>query len=140
MKDFKRVFKYVWPQWHRLVTICCSALLIGVLYGLSFGTISPLLTVMMGSEGLHSWTNRNISSHRYGMKFYVPEQLDFSDPNKPNVAYSLQIAEVKRNSLAEQTGLQHFPGSYTLNAISQYGRSCTLVDANNQVGIKYFLQ
>ena len=106
MKAFWRVFGYVWPQWHRLITIACSALLISILYGLSFGTISPLLTVMMGSEGLHGWANRNICSHRYGMKFYVPEQLDFSDPNNPDVAYSLQIAKVKRNSLAEQAGLQ----------------------------------
>ncbi|MHC4790402.1 MAG: ABC transporter transmembrane domain-containing protein [Planctomycetota bacterium] len=106
MKPFRRTFKYIWPQWNRLVTIACSVLLISILYGLSFGTISPLLTVMMGSEGLHGWTGRKITSQRYGLEFYVPDQLDYSDPNKPDVAYFLQIAKVKKNSLAEQAGLR----------------------------------
>jgi len=105
-KDFRRVFKYVWPQWHRLVTICCSVFLISVLYGLSFGTISPLLTVMMGSEGLHGWVNRNVSEHRYGVSFYVPDSVELSDPNNPDVAYFLRIARVKNNSLAERAGLR----------------------------------
>ncbi len=103
MKAFKRVFKYVWPQWHRLVTIACSVFLIMVLYGLSFGTISPLLTVMMGAEGLHGWMNRKISEHRYGISFYVPDSTELSDPN---VAYYLRIASVKKNSFAEQAGLK----------------------------------
>jgi len=106
MKDFRRVFKYVWPQWDRLVTICCSVFLISVLYGLSFGTISPLLTVMMGSEGLHGWVNRNISEHRYGVSFYVPDSVELSDPNNPDIAYFLRIARVKNNSLAERAGLR----------------------------------
>jgi len=106
MKDFRRVFKYVWPQWHRLVTICCSVFLISVLYGLSFGTISPLLTVMMGSEGLHGWVNRNISERRYGASFYVPDSVELSDPNNPDAAYCLRIARVKNKSLAERAGLR----------------------------------
>ena len=106
MKDFRRVFKYVWPQWHRLVTIFCSVFLISVLYGLSFGTISPLLTVMMGSEGLDGWVNRNISQRRYGVSFYVPDSVELSDPNNPDVAYHLRIARVKNNSLAERAGLR----------------------------------
>jgi len=106
MKAFKRVFKYVWPQWHRLVTIACSVFLISVLYGLSFGTISPLLTVMMGAEGLHGWMDRKISEHRYGISFYVPDSTELSDPNNPNVPYYLRIASVKKNSFAEQAGLK----------------------------------
>ncbi len=106
MKAFKRVFKYVWPQWHRLVTIACSVLLISVLYGLSFGTISPLLTVMMGAEGLHGWMDRKISEHRYGLSFYVPDSTELSDPNNPDVAYYLRIASVKKNSFADQAGLK----------------------------------
>jgi hypothetical protein len=50
MKAFRRVFEYIWPQWHRLVTIGCSALLIGMLFSVSFATILPLLKVMMGEE------------------------------------------------------------------------------------------
>ena len=106
MKAFRRIFKYVWPQWHRLVTIFCSVFLISVLYGLSFGTISPLLTVMMGSEGLHGWANRNISEHRYGVSFYVPDSVELSDPNNPDAAYCLRIARIKNNSLAERAGLR----------------------------------
>ncbi len=106
MKAFRRAFKYVWPQWHRLVTIFCSVFLISVLYGLSFGTISPLLTVMMGSEGLDGWVNRNISQRRYGASFYVPDSTELSDPNNPDAAYYLRISRVKNNSLAERAGLR----------------------------------
>ncbi|MHC4461450.1 MAG: ABC transporter ATP-binding protein, partial [Planctomycetota bacterium] len=106
MKAFRRIFKYVWPQWHRLVTIFCSVFLISMLYGLSFGTISPLLTVMMGSEGLDGWVNRNISQRRYGASFYVPDSIELSDPNNPDAAYYLRISRVKKNSFAEQAGLR----------------------------------
>ncbi|NQT04341.1 MAG: ABC transporter ATP-binding protein [Planctomycetes bacterium] len=103
MKDFKRVFQYIWPQWHRLVTIGCSALLIGILFSISFATILPLLKVMMGEEGMHGWVNRKISENRYGLSFYVPDSIELSDPN---VAFFLRIAGVKKNSLAEQAGLE----------------------------------
>ena len=106
MKAFRRVFKYVWPQWHRLVIIAVSAVLISVLYSLSFATISPLLTVMMGGEGLHGWAYRKISSSRYGMKFYVTDAVDMSDPNNPEITYYLQVAKVERDSLAEKAGLK----------------------------------
>ena len=106
MKAFKRVFKYIWPQWHRLVTIGCSALLIGILFSLSFATILPLLKVMMGEEGLHGWINRKISENRYGFSFYVPDSIELSDPNNPDAAYFLRISGVKKNSFAEQAGLK----------------------------------
>ncbi len=106
MKAFNRVFQYIWPQWHRLVTIGCSALLIGILFSLSFATILPLLKVMMGEEGLHGWINREISESRYGLIFFVPDSFELSDPNNPNVAYYLRIAGVKKKSFAEQAGLR----------------------------------
>jgi ABC-type multidrug transport system fused ATPase/permease subunit len=106
MKAFRRIFKYIWPQWQGLITIVVSAMLISALYSLSFATISPLLTVMMGDEGLHSWFNRKVSSFRYGMKFYVSSPIDLSDPNNPEVTYYLHIAEVKRGGLAEKAGLK----------------------------------
>jgi subfamily B ATP-binding cassette protein MsbA len=106
MKALRKVFKYVWPQWRGLITIVVSAMLISALYSLSFATISPLLTVMMGDEGLHSWTNRKVSSSRYGMGFYVSPPIDLSDPNNPEVAYYLHIAKVNRGSLAEKAGLR----------------------------------
>ena len=106
MKSFRRIFKYVWPQWHRLVTIFCSVFLISFLYMLSFGTISPLLTVMMGSEGLHGWVNRNISERRYGISFFVPDSAELSDPNNPDAAYYLRISRIKNNSAADRAGLR----------------------------------
>ncbi len=106
MKALGKVFKYIWPQWPRLVTIVISAMLISALYSLSFATISPLLTVMMGDEGLHGWVYRKVGSSRYGMKFYVSPPVDLSDPNNPEVTYYLHIAEVKRGSLAEKAGLR----------------------------------
>ncbi len=106
MKDFRRVFKYIWPQWHRLVTIGCSALLIGILFAFSIATVLPLLKVMMGEEGLHGWINRKISEKRYGLSFYVPDSIELSDPNNPDVAYFLRIAGVKENSFAEKAGLK----------------------------------
>ena len=106
MKDFKRVFKYIWPQWHRLVTIGCSALLIGILFSFSIATVLPLLKVMMGEEGMHGWINRKISEKRYGLNLYVPDSIELSDPNNPDVAYFLRIAGVKKSSFAEQAGLK----------------------------------
>ena len=107
MKSFRRIFKYIWPQWQGLVTIVVSAVLISALYSLSFATISPLLTVMMGNEGLHGWFNRKVSSLRYGMKLYVSPPIDLSDPNNPQVTYYLHIAEVKSGGLAEKAGLRY---------------------------------
>jgi ABC-type multidrug transport system fused ATPase/permease subunit len=106
MKAFRRLFKYIWPQWRGLMTIVVSAMLISLLYSLSFATISPLLTVMMGDEGLHGWFNRKVSSLRYGMKLYVSPPIDLSDPNNPKVTYYLHIAEVERGGLAEKAGLK----------------------------------
>ena len=106
MKAFKRVFQYIWPQWHRLVTIGCSALLIGILFSFSFATILPLLKVMMGEEGLHGFANRKISEDRYGLSFDVPDSFELSDPNNTDLAYYLRIADVKKNSFADQAGLE----------------------------------
>lgn len=106
MKAFNRVFQYIWPQWHRLVIIGCSALLIGMLFSLSFATILPLLKVMMGDEGLHGWVNREISESRYGLIFSVPNNYELSDPNNVNRLFYLDVASVKRGSFAEKAGIR----------------------------------
>lgn len=106
MDAFKRVFEYIWPQWRRLVTIGCSAMLIGVLFSFSFATILPLLKVMMGEEGLHGWINREISEARYGISFWVPESYEYSDPNNPDVEYYLKVTGIKKKGFAEQAGLK----------------------------------
>ena len=106
MKDFIRIFKYIWPQWPRLLVIFFSAILISILFSLSFMTIIPLLKVMMGEEGLHGWVDRKVCGQRYGLELYVPDELDYSDPNNPDVTHFLRIAKVKKNSFAEQAGLR----------------------------------
>jgi subfamily B ATP-binding cassette protein MsbA len=76
------------------------------MYSMSFATISPLLTVMMGDEGLHGWFNRKVASLRYGVKFYVSPPIDLSDPNNPEVTYYLSIAEVEHKGLADKAELK----------------------------------
>jgi len=58
MKSFWRIFDYIWPQWPRLIVIFVSAILISILFSLSFMTIVPLLKLMMNEEGLHGWADR----------------------------------------------------------------------------------
>lgn len=106
MKSFWRVFEYIWPQWPRLVVIFVSVILISILFSLSFMTIAPLLKVMMGEEGLHGWVDRKVCSHRYGLKFYVPDRGDFFDPNKSDIAYYLLVTHVKDDSPAYKAGLR----------------------------------
>ncbi len=106
MNAFWRLFKYIWPQWPELIVILFSALLISVLFSLSFLTIAPLLKVMMGEEGLHGWADRKVCHDRYGLSFYMPDRMDFSDPNRPDLAYYLIVTKIERKSLAEAAGLR----------------------------------
>ena len=78
---FLRIFKYVRPQWPRVVVIICTAVLIGILFALSFATVVPLLKVMMGEEGLHGWVDRKTCGRRYGLDFYVPDTTDLMNVN-----------------------------------------------------------
>jgi subfamily B ATP-binding cassette protein MsbA len=103
VKSFGRIFEYIWPQWHRLVVIVTSAMIIGLLFAFSIGTILPLLKVMMGEEGLHGWVDRLINKDRYGMSFYVPDKIDMSDPN---VVYHLRVTNIKEESRADLAGLE----------------------------------
>jgi len=103
MQSFKRIFEYIWPQWHRLVVIVVSAMIIGVLFAFSIGTILPLLKVMMGEEGLRGWVDRLIAKDRYGLSFYVPDKIDMSDPNE---VYHLRVTGVEEESRAEIAGLE----------------------------------
>ena len=105
MKAFWRVFKYIWPQWHRLVVIFVAAILISILFCLSFMTIAPLLKVMMGEEGLHGWVDRKVCEQRYGLEFYVPDRTDFADPNKPDLAYYVLVTKVEPDGLGQAAGL-----------------------------------
>jgi len=106
MKAFGRIFVYVWPQWHRLIAVVVSAMVIGILFSLSFATIVPLLKVMMGEEGLRGWVDRNVCNWRYGVDFYVPETPDFLNDPEGDIAYYLLVNLVDEESPAEQAGVQ----------------------------------
>ena len=106
MKAFWRVFDYIWPQWPRLIVIFVSAILISILFSLSFMTIIPLLKLMMGEEGLHGWTDRKVCERRYEIKFYTPDRIDFVDPNKPDIAYYLIVTKVEPDGHAYAAGLR----------------------------------
>jgi subfamily B ATP-binding cassette protein MsbA len=102
MKAFRRVFKYVWPQWPRVIVVLVSAMIVASMLSLSFMTVVPLLKVMMGEEGLRGWVDRKISSRRYGVAFHVPDKMDFIESD---VAHYLLVTDVKRDSPAEKAGL-----------------------------------
>jgi hypothetical protein len=62
MKTFEQILKYIWPQWPRIVVVVLSAVAIAAMLSLSFVTIIPLLKVMIGTEGLHGWVDRQAST------------------------------------------------------------------------------
>jgi subfamily B ATP-binding cassette protein MsbA len=103
MKNFRRVFKYVWPQWPRIIVVLISAIIVSSLLSLSFMSVIWLLKVMMGEEGLHGWVERKICSHRYGISFSVSEMTDFAESD---ISYHLFVTDVKKDSSAEKAGLQ----------------------------------
>ncbi len=106
MKAFGRVFAYVWPQWPRVVAVVCSAIVIAVLLSASFMTLIPLLTVMMGTEGLPGWLDRKVCVSHYGLEFGV---LQADEPNEgfgPSLDTHLRVTDVKNGSLAEKAGIR----------------------------------
>ena len=105
VRQFWRIWKYIWPQWHRLIIIVSSSVAIGMLFSVSFMTIIPLLKVMMGEEGLHGWIDRKCSNLRYGMDFHVPDRSDFLEEDS-SIAYYLLVTGLEEEGLAVQAGLQ----------------------------------
>jgi ABC-type multidrug transport system fused ATPase/permease subunit len=86
--------------------VVVSALAVAALLSLSFITVIPLLKVMMGKEGLHGWVDRKTCQYRYGLDFYVPESVDFTNKENQGIAYYLLVADVEKGSLAEAAGLR----------------------------------
>lgn len=89
-----------------MIIIFLLALLIGVLFSLSFATILPLLKVMMGEEGLGGWVDRKVCQWRYGVEFYVPETADFTNAGTKDIAYYLLVTGVKEKSPALKAGIR----------------------------------
>jgi ABC-type multidrug transport system fused ATPase/permease subunit len=106
-KTFWRIFKYVWPQWPRLIVVVSTAFVVAFLFALSFVTIGPLLKVMMGEEGIHGWIDRKTCDWTYGVDFYVPDLTDFNfDDGDKDIAYYLKVTDIEKDGLAKASGLQ----------------------------------
>ncbi len=103
MKEFGRVFQYVWPQWPRVVVVFISAMMISVLLSASFMTIIPLLSVMVNNEGLPNWVDRKACDVYYGLDLQAPEAA--GEPNSASPAY-VRVLRVRKHSLAREAGLE----------------------------------
>ncbi len=104
MNSFGRIWKYVWPQWPRVVILSISVVIVSFLFAFSFLAIIPLLKVMMAEEGLHGWIDRKNCEWRYGVYFNIPETIEMV--NSQDLMYSLKVKKVDKNGLAEQAGLK----------------------------------
>jgi ABC-type multidrug transport system fused ATPase/permease subunit len=104
MDAFRRVFKYVWPQWSKLIVVFAAAFFFGAMFSLSFVTVIPVLKVMMGSEGLHGWVNRTICQQQYDMTVQVPGLLSFEAD--PDAARCVEVAKVAKKGPAVEAGLR----------------------------------
>ena len=106
MGSFSRMFRYILPQWPKIIIIIISAIVIAALLSFSFMTAIPLLKVMMGKEGIHGWVDRKTCKWLYGVEFYVPETSDFESSHGQDMAYSLIVTNVKAGGITAQAGLR----------------------------------
>lgn len=107
MKAFGRIFKYIWPQWPRLIVVFSTAIIVAILLSISFMTIIPLMKVMLGQEGLHGWVDRKTCDWKYGVDIYLPDAADITTGRAQEMAYSLLVTGVEKDSLAHLAGLQN---------------------------------
>lgn len=105
MKSFKRISKYIWPQWPRIVVVVLCAILATSLLAVSFMTVIPLLNVMMNKEGLHGWVDRKACDWLYGIDFYVPGAEAASGDSDDYD--SLLVTNVKKGGIAKKAGLKN---------------------------------
>ncbi|MDI6448201.1 ABC transporter ATP-binding protein [Anaerobaca lacustris] len=106
MKNIKRLFGYVWPQWPRVVGVVVSTVVIALLLSVSFMAIIPLLTVMIQNEGLHGWADRKTCETAYGMEFDVLAATEVSEDAGPSLQTHLRVHRVREDSLAEKAGIR----------------------------------
>lgn len=118
MGAFTRIFKYVWPQWPRVLMIILAVMVIAVLFAGSFAAVIPLLKVVMGRESLPSWVDRKICDWRYDIKFYVPEGTDFDNENGIDRAKYILVTNVKDDRQADKAGLRREDKIISINTTS----------------------
>lgn len=106
MKSFWQMFRYVWPQWPRLIAVFVSVIVIATLLSASFMAIMPLLQVMMGGEGLPGWVDRNTCEHQYGLRLYIPKATDVADVSNSALRHHLLVIGVDKKGLAYKAGVR----------------------------------
>ncbi|MHC4499732.1 MAG: ABC transporter transmembrane domain-containing protein, partial [Planctomycetota bacterium] len=106
MKSFKRIFKYIWPQWPRIIVVVVSAVMVSALLSLSFMTLIPMLDVMLGGEGLHGWVERRSCGWKYGLDLLVPETTDAIGSTPADIAGYLTVTRVGKKGIAQAAGLE----------------------------------
>ncbi len=106
MKAFGRIFKYIWPQWPRLIVVFSTAIIVAILLSVSFMTIIPLMKVMLGQEGLHGWVDRKACDWIYGVSIYLPDAADITSGTAEELSHTLWVTGVEEDSLAHLAGLQ----------------------------------
>jgi len=121
MKAFWQMFRYIWPQWPRIIAVFVSVTVIAVLLSISFMAIIPLLTVMMGGEGLHGWVDRNTCERQYGLRFSTPNVADLADTSGSSLRHHLQVTHMEKNGLADKAGIRVDDRIIDVNNISGEG-------------------
>jgi len=106
MKAFWRIFKYILPQWPRLIVVFGTAIIVAILLSVSFMTIIPLMKVMLGHEGLHGWVDRKALDWKYGVSIYRPDAEDVMTGKAQELTHNLSVTGIEENSLAQLAGLQ----------------------------------
>lgn len=106
MRSFWQMFRYIWPQWPRIVAVFVSVTIIALLLSISFMAIIPLLTVMMGGEGLHGWVDRNTCERQYGLRFTTPKATELADMSGSSLRHHLLVIHVEKNGLADKAGIR----------------------------------
>ncbi len=107
MKPFWRIFKYIWPQWPRLIVVFSTAIIVAILLSVSFMTIIPLMKVMLGQEGLHGWVDRKACDWKYGVDIHLPNAEDVMAGLAQEMTHSLLVTGIEKGSLAHLAGLQN---------------------------------
>ncbi len=106
MKAFWRIFRYIWPQWPRLIVVFGTAIIVAILLSVSFMTIIPLMKVMLGHEGLHGWVDRKALDWKYGVSIYRPDAEDVMTGKAQGLTHNLWVTGIEEGSLAQLAGLQ----------------------------------
>ncbi|MBN1505334.1 MAG: ABC transporter ATP-binding protein [Sedimentisphaerales bacterium] len=106
MRALWQMFQYIWPQWPRVIAVFVSAMVIGLLLSVSFMAIIPMLTVMMGGEGLHGWVDRNLSERQYGLRFNTPKVNDLADAAGASLRHHLLVTHVEKGGIAYHVGIK----------------------------------